>query len=342
MQGLSGGAVPYMVGVTIALVLALVWSAGGLRTVAWTDALQSLVMLVSAVAVLIFVVVVDLGGFGNLFDRLRTETPDLLRVPGPGFFSFSTFVGLTLPWFFFCISNPQVSQRLFVPRNLGVMRRMLGGFLVFGFVYTLIAVVWGLSTRLLVPDLDNPDLATPTLLGSAAVPAVLGLITMAGITAAAISTADSIMLSLSSSFARDVYRNAKGDVPEKKQVFVSKLIIPVIAVLAWLFARLQLGMIASLSVAASAGLLVMVPSIFGVFFWKQATAAGSLASMLVGAPFVLIVQFGRIQLFGGAGLWGLVLTTIVFVVVSLLTKPPADAEEYIAGINREIKARNAL
>lgn len=344
MSGLSKGAITFEIGVIIATILAIAWAwIGGLRSVAWTDALQALVMLVTAILVLLFVVYGDLGGFGALFGRLQTEYPKWLQVPGPGFFKFQTFLGLTLPWFFFCLSNPQVSQRLFVPASLSGMRKMLTGFLIFGFIYTLISVLWGLSTRVMLPNLPKADMATPALLGSPAVPAVLALIAMAGITAAAISTIDSILLTLSSMFARDVYRNLKPDVPEAQQVQFGKWIIPIISILAMLFAFLKLDLIATLSVASSAGLLVMVPAIFGAFFWKRGTAAGAAASMVAGGVLVAALQFGNLKPLGvWPGVWGIIITTLVFLVVSLVTVPPKGGAAYVDRINAALQEKNAV
>lgn len=94
-------------------------------------------MLIVATASVFFVVYRGFGGFGTMFAQLESEYPAWLTVPGPGFFNINAFVGLTLPWFFFSLSNPQVSKRLFMPRSLGQMRIMVMGFLTFGFIYTL-------------------------------------------------------------------------------------------------------------------------------------------------------------------------------------------------------------
>jgi len=71
----------------------------------------------STVAILsvLFIVYCGFGGFGGMFTRLETNYPSWLIVLGPGFFIINTFVGLTLPWFFFSLSNLLVSQKLFVP-----------------------------------------------------------------------------------------------------------------------------------------------------------------------------------------------------------------------------------
>ncbi len=67
------------------------------------------------------------------------------------------------------------------------------GFLVFGFIYTLVSVLWGFAAVNMFPNLENPDIATPSLLASDLVPPILGIIVMVAIIAAAISTIDSIL-----------------------------------------------------------------------------------------------------------------------------------------------------
>ena len=162
----------------------------GMCSVAWTNAFQALGITTTATWV-VWIVIDGLGGFNSFFGTLEERKPELLAVPGNGFFNISTFIGLTLPWFFFSISNPQVSQRMFMPKNLGEMRRMLIIFLIFGFLYTLVAVLWGFSAAVHFPSLSSPDLATPRLLASDLVPPILAVVVMVGIMAAAISTVDS-------------------------------------------------------------------------------------------------------------------------------------------------------
>lgn len=336
LEGMSRGAVPFLVGLTLATAVAVLWAwLGGLRSVAWTDAFQAVIMLISALWVLDSVLG-RVGGVGGLFARLQQEDPEWLAVPGNGYFTFHTFLGLSLPWFFFALSNPQVSQRLFTPRSLGSMRRMLLGFLVFGFIYTLVSVLWGLAGRVLIPGLPNPDLLTPSLLASPWVPPAVALVAMVGIMAAAVSTIDSILLTLSSMVARDLYATLAPGAPEHRQLQVGKLAIPVIALLAFLFARMRLGLIAVLSVASSAGLLVTVPAIIGAFYWPRATASGALASILGGSAVVVWAQLtGARPLGAWPGVWGLIVATALFVGVSLLSRPvEAPGAEFRRAVER--------
>jgi SSS family solute:Na+ symporter len=352
MNGVSGGAIPVVAGIIIAVLCTIAWSnIAGMRSVAWTDTFQALIMIVTSAAVL-GVVVAALGGFGSFFSKLESATPGLLTVPtAKGAFSINMFIGLALPWLFFLISNPQVSQRLFIPKSVTAMKQMLGGFLIFGFIYTMISVLWGFSATLLVPGLKNADLATPTLLSLPIIPLALAIIVMIGITAAAISTIDSILLTLSSVWARDIHRGIiNPKVPERRELRWGQWVIPIMAIIAFVFAWWAAGktglafMIAPLSAAASAGLLMAVPTIFGAFFWKRATAPGAIISCVVGAIVVLLFQVtGWKPLGWWPGTWGFIVCAILFVVVSLLTKPPKKkAEEFIGYLKQKLGEGNFI
>lgn len=344
LSGMTDNQISFTTGTVIALVLALVFSLiAGLRSVAWTDALQSLIMIVSATLV-VLLVVNSLGGFSTLFETVSKEHSGWLSVPGNGFFSFVNFLGLTLPWFFFSLSNPQVSQRLFMPSSMTSLRRMLIGFMVFGFIYTLVSVLWGFAALTQFPDLSTADLATPSLLASIHVPPILGIIVMVGIMAAAVSTIDSILLTLASLVARNVYGAYQKQEDDKRQLRVGKIVIPIIAILAYLFASLQLNLIAVLSVAASAGLLVMVPAIIGAFFWKKGTSAGVLSSVICGGLVVVYLEWTKTKWLGlSSGIWGFAISILLFIVVSSLTKAPLKkAEGFMSFTRSALKKKGAI
>jgi SSS family solute:Na+ symporter len=352
INGISQGAIPVIAGIIIATLCAVAWSSiAGLRSVAWTDTFQALVMIVVSAAVL-GVVVAHLGGLGAFSNRLESAMPGLLTVPtAQGAWNLNMFIGLALPWFFFLLSNPQVSQRLFIPKSVTAMKQMLGGFLIFGFIYTLISVLWGFSAGLLVPGLENADLATPSLLALPVIPVALAIIVMVGITAAAITTIDSILLTLSSMWARDIHKGLiNRRLSEAGELRVGQWVIPIMAVIAFVFAWWAAGktglafMIAPLSSAASAGLLMVVPTIFGAFFWKRATAPGAIVSCIAGAIVVLLFQVtGWKPLGWWPGTWGIVVCLPLFIIVSLATRPPQEkAEEFMGYLRKKLKEGNFI
>ena len=136
---------------------------------------------------------------------------------------------------------------------------------------------------------------------------------------------------------------------------IGKMIIPILAAIFFFFACWATGiiglpkfgiefMIAPLASAASAGLLMAVPAIIGAFFWKRATAAGALTSMVVGAVLVLVLQLTGYKPLGWwAGVWGFIVCIILYVVVSLFPQAPVHkAKEFINYLNKELPKRNFL
>jgi SSS family solute:Na+ symporter len=344
LNAVSKGAITPVIAMGIAALLAIIWSnIAGLRSVAWTDAFQAAIMLVTSIVTLCFLVYKGFGGFGKFFEQMNREIPELLA--GPGLFKFNVFLGLSLPWMFFSLSNPQVTQRLFVPKSVSAFKQMIGGFLIFGFIYTLVSVLWGFGARLLIPGLESADHATPSLLALPIIPKVVAIIVMVGILSAAISTIDSILLTLSSMCTRDLLRTGfSTTMSEQTELRIGKSIIPALAVVFFVFAYWAHGkkglafMIAPLSSAASAGLLMAVPAIVGAFFWRRATASGALSSMLGGGALVLFLQITGFKPMGmWPGVWGLIACVLLYVVISLVTKAPTErAEEFVGYLEKTL------
>ncbi len=167
---------------------------------------------------------------------------------------------------------------------------------------------------------------------------------MLGISAAAISTVNSIILTLSSMVCRDVFKNVSTKAGEDKELLVGKIFVPLFTALIVAFATIRLDLIAALSVASSAGLLVMVPALVGSFFWKRGTAAAVLASVIVGGLVATILQFGGLKPLGyWPGVWSGLVAVVLFIVVSLLTKAPEQkAAEFIGYLKEELGRRKVI
>ena len=344
LSTLTDGGISYQTGllIIVAFIAVLAWW-GGMRGVAWSDAAQALVMLVTSTALLFFLVHLLLGGWGAFFTSLETEYPALLTTPGPNaYFNFPKFLGLTLPWFFFALTNPQVSQRLFIPESLRSARTMIWGFLIFGFIITVNSTLLGLMAHVLYPALAEPDMVMPTLLAEKT-PAIAALLVTLGILAAAVTTANSIILTLGSMVARDVYKAVGRTATERREMQVGRSIILVMAAALIVFSWRPFGLIVELSVLSSAGLLALVPSLIGAFFWRKATATGALASMITGGLVTAALYFGHLYPLGQwPGIWGFICTSVTFIVVSQVTRAPALADEFFDALDDDLRAKNII
>jgi cation/acetate symporter len=155
---------------------------------------------------------------------------------------------------------------------------------------------------------DLVMLATPEIGG---VPYVVSVLVAAGGLAAALSTADGLLLTIGNAMAHDAYFGGEGDkVQAMRRVMWSKFALLVVALIAaYVAAQRPAGILylvsASFSLAGAAFVPVMVLGIF----WKGATRAGAVGGMLAGLG--VTIYYMAINLpavrsvlgLGGHGLW---------------------------------------
>jgi SSS family solute:Na+ symporter len=332
VQGLSRGEVPYLAGVLLMAVLSgfcALWA--GMRSISWTDAFQALTMLATSLAALMFIFYRFFGSPESFFVELAASRPELLRFT----WDFELFIGLSLPWAFFALTNPQASQRMFIPASKASLRRMILFFAWFGLIYTVVSVLFGLQAGMLLSGLNNPDQAMPRLLTKVPVP--IALIIFLGIFSAATSTLGSIILTLGSMLSRDIAKQLRPDLSGAAETHIGRISTLALLSACIGFAWLQPGMIAVLASMASGGLLVMAPAIIGAFFWKRATAAAAIVSMLLGGVLTGFLSLAGVYPLGWwPSVWGLGLTAACFLLVSLATSPPSRGAEFIDNLEREL------
>jgi SSS family solute:Na+ symporter len=306
--------ISFINGVFLSAILIALWAfLGGLRGVAWTDALQGVFMLILAISAVFWVY-----AFGFSQITFLNEVPklkDLLFVPNEIWTPFR-FVSLTVPWFFFALTNPQVFQRLYIPKSEIALRRMVILFGLFGLIYTILVTFLGLELRVLTeigsfPPVKDRDAVTPTLI--ALMPAGLGVLLSLSIFAAAITTANSIVLTLASMISRDLFGSEK--------IVTGKALILLLTLAITIFAILRPGYIVELSVLSSTLLLCQLPLIFGVFHWKIGRKISGSLTLVAGFLAALTLFSLKINPLGiPASLWVFAVSFVVFFVAAKLER----------------------
>lgn len=202
----------------------------------------------------------------------------------------------------------------------------------------------------------NPDvivLATPEIAG---MPYVISGLVAAGGLAAALSTADGLLLTITGALSHDVYyRIFRPQASTQFRLVISKSLLLVVAVLAATVAAQKPGTILSMvawafSIAGSA----FFPALVLGIFWEKATREGALAGMLVGLSlsiyYILRVEFDSVPWFAlrgiqmepwwqihstSAGVFGVVAGFITIILVSLLTGPPGpEVKQFLDKLRR--------
>lgn len=272
---LEGYGLTFSTGVLFAVVVIGLWALlGGLRGVAITDAIQGVFMLTVAIAALLWV--------RDSYGAVELSTfPNAVWTP-------AFFINLTLPWSFFALTNPQVMQRLFILKRKEDLRKMIVLFAVFGAIFTMIVTVVGFGAKAgtiqgLLPEIAGRDQVIVELMSrmgrALALPLALSIIF------ASVSTANSILLTLSSMFTRDVFRHRRG-------TGAGRVVILVLTAVVGLFALTRPTTLVELSVASSRILMVFLPLLFGVFYLKRTGPWSAMLTLIGGG--VAAIALGRV------------------------------------------------
>jgi sodium/proline symporter len=199
----------YGVGAAVGAVIVLLYCfAGGIRASIWTDAAQSMVMI-AAMGLMLWVGLQRVGGWQAFGDSLALVSPHYMDwfppnlsmgpIAGPALF--------VLGWLFAgaaVIGQPHIMVRFMAmddPKHMWRVRIYYYGWFT---AFYAITICVGLAARLLLPETADFDaeLALPTLAGELLPPVLTGLV-LAGLFAATISTADSVILSCTAAITQD-------------------------------------------------------------------------------------------------------------------------------------------
>lgn len=186
-------------------------------------------------------------------------------------------------------------------------------------------------------DGDVLTLATPEIGG---LPYVVSGLVAAGGLAAALSTADGLLLAISNALSHDIYfKIVDPGASTQKRVTISKLLLLAVAFIAAYAASQKPADILSLVGAAfSLAGSTMFPALVAGVFWKRANHAGAIAGMAAGFLVCLYYMLHANPILGGsadaawfhiapisAGVFGVPAGLATLVVASLLTKAPPAA-----------------
>ena len=202
------GWAPWLGAVIGAVMVSLYCFAGGIRASIWTDAAQSTVMII-AMASLLVMATQSLGGLDGAISSMQEVEgfldwfPKDLALPGVAggvLFAVSwLFAGLSV------IGQPHIMVRFMALNNRTSMRQARAWYYLWFIAFYCITTGVGLLSRVYLSDSGSFDaeLALPMMALELLPPLAVGLV-LAGIFAATMSTADSLILSCSAAITHDL------------------------------------------------------------------------------------------------------------------------------------------
>ena len=198
----------------------------------------------------------------------------------------------------------------------------------------------------------RPDivvLATPEIAG---LPYVISGLVAAGGMAAAMSTADGLLLAIANAISHDLfYKIINPNADTRVRLLVARVLLIVIGALAAFVAMQRLtGILGAVAWAfsfAASGLFF--PLVLGVW-WKRANAPGAIAGILgglvSGTLYLIYVRSGGDPIFGldhlRFGLVGMVVSLVLMVVVSRATEEPSEEIQNMVDATRDPSGKAIL
>ena len=349
IRSLTDGAVPFVIGASLITVFMIVYVVlAGMRGIAWTDTLQGVFMLVMIWAALLWVLL-SVEGISTINEGLTADAPQFLGLGSEFYtpqrmltFSISIAIGVTM--------FPQINQRFFTAASDRILKRSLilwPVLVILLFVPAFLLGTWAVGLGI-EADIQGGENILPIVLDEFTSMWFAALV-IAGAIAAMMSSSDSMLLSGSSYFTRDIYRPlVDPSISSRREDLIGRIGVVVFAVAA-LVATLwfEAGGIAAGSIGAIlveigdlafGGFAQLAPAVVLALYWRGVTRAGILAGIsvpqLVYLGFNLLpeMSLGSITLFAGSYLgWGisiycLIIGILVTILVSAGTQP-ATAED---------------
>jgi len=328
LEEISQGIIPYVAGAGIITVFMIVLTLGGMRSVAWTDTVMGITMLV-CLSLAFALVSLKGGGLEAIVSKLAQESPAHLSRPGIGsFFTPEIWFGFLLLWVVADPLMPQLWTRMYAVKSAQVIKRMMFLFPLVCLVVFFLPIWIGAMGSTMIPGLEGAatDRILPLLMVKFAPPWLLAIV-LAGSLAALISTADSQALALSSIVTRDIYVsfiNRKASA--SRQVLVGRCVLIILFLFGFLIALRPVSTLVAITTSAFTGIGILYPTTLAALYWKRATKWGALSSVITGEIVSVLLIYKILPSYFNLGslpiLPGIICSLITLIGVSYLTSPP--------------------
>jgi SSS family solute:Na+ symporter len=361
LAALTDGALPFAAGAALITGFMIVYVVlAGMRGIAWTDTLQGAFMLLMVWAALLWVLLAVDGGVGTINAGLQASNPEFFAL-GSDFYTPARMLTFAISIAFGVAMFPQVNQRFFAAGSETVLKRSFALWPVLVLLLFVPAFLLGTWARGL-------GIEAQTAAGENVLPIVLAEFTpewfaalvIAGALAAMMSSSDSMLLSGSSYFTRDVYRPLiDSGISEEREDRLGRIGVAVFAIAAlaasiWAeaeaFGAVTVGSIlVEIGDLAFGGFAQLTLPVMVALYWRRTTGTGLSTGIVLSQVVYLAFNFlpetpiGSLVLFSDTYLgWGIsiycmLLGLVATIAVSAVTTQASDEDTalYFEGLRAD-------
>jgi len=330
VEASTGGQVPFIYGVlALSLIMVIYETLGGLRSVAWTDVIQGIILLLGC-ALIFIAIEYQYGGLSTTAEYYINNREQAWAPPT--WEEKRVWLSTLLIVIFGISIYPQAIQRIYAAKSERTLKRSLQIMVFMPLVTTFFIVVIGIVGSTQIPGLDkNGSEEIILYLLNDISDKVLGIeyviiLFVTAAVAAIMSTVDSALLAISSLFTQDLYRILRPNSSQRHLTFMGKffswLIMGVMAYFAinlpqtiWRLMEIKLEILCQVAPALILGLNI-------TSLKKEAVLSGLVVGVgfaigLMAASWEGLIPNDRPWGFH-AGLWGLTANLITIIIFSLL------------------------
>ncbi|MFN8061741.1 MAG: sodium:solute symporter family protein [Vicinamibacterales bacterium] len=251
---------------------------GGMYSNAYVGVLKA-ALLLGGYAMAVPFLWSHVGGLHGLGVALTALDPRLTA----NWFGWRQLISISLALGLGLAAAPYEIAAIYSMQSRRATRLAIGWSFVFQACIGVGVLVFGLSMRVLVPHLPEPDLGTP-MLGTSILPFGIGLLVLLAAVVTFTRTGGAILLTVASAVSHDLYGTlvAPG-ATDRAKVLVGRGAVLLFSAIPVALAFRQLTLVNFIVIFAGKLIVsfLFVPVVVGLN-WKRATGAGAIASMLGG------------------------------------------------------------
>ncbi len=337
--------IPNGTGIIITAIFVIAYTAlAGMFSVAYTDVVNGIVIVLGLFISFPFIWM-HAGGIAGMVQSIPKSHFTLM-----GNLNILQALGLSLPTLFLLLGESNMYQRFFSARDAKTATRATLWWIVGVVVVESTILLFAVVASAVFPHIANPDNII-VISAKEGVPVIIGSLMLAVIVAVIVSTADSFLLVPSTNIMRDIYQSfINKDATQDQMVRYSRYVVIVLGVLAYLQTLPGESIIDMILRAYTMYGAAITPALMGAFFFKRATTAGGVSSIVSGMVMTLIWEIWNLKaaifhlpLVGETTIPtiypSLIVSILALIVISYLTSPPS--EEKLAHFHWKRKAAQA-
>ncbi|OMP29978.1 sodium:solute symporter family protein [Mangrovimonas sp. DI 80] len=308
--------IPFNYGILIGASIVVFYTyIGGMWAVAYTDMVQS-IMILLGLFILLFQILHNTGGIAPIFEN---QPSDFFKLtPKGGLDAWSEYIALLLAFIAGAIPVQEIYQRVFSAKNENAARKGLFLGAVLMVVIPSIPLIIGLGGVYLYPELTNngnsQDIIPSLVKIMTSVP--VQVLFYGAMISAILSTSSGAMLAPATVIGENLIKPYIKKLSDKQLLLYTRLSVVLVAVISCYFAFDDSDIVGL--VAASLSLILVclfAPFTFGLF-WKKASVSGAWAAIIIGGLtwFFCFMYETRID----ATIYGTAISCVSLVMGSLL------------------------